>query len=206
MYTNGYELTDTAGGIIGLIFGVLAFMIIIALILAVLQIIGQWKMFKKANEEGWKALIPIYNTYTLCKIIGVNPWWILVVFLSSFLGVIPVIGTLLTYAVTIYFTVIVAGSVAKSYGKDTGWAVGYALLCPFFSFALGVGSSEYQGAKPMNDPVMDKAMEVMGKKNESASTNAGTTPATDASVKFCASCGTKVDVNTKFCPNCGKEM
>jgi len=36
----------------------------------VLAIVGLWKIFTKAGEEGWKAIIPYYNLYVLCKIVG----------------------------------------------------------------------------------------------------------------------------------------
>ena len=36
----------------------------------VLIIVAQWKIFVKAGQEGWKALIPIYNVVVLYKIIG----------------------------------------------------------------------------------------------------------------------------------------
>ncbi len=29
-----------------------------------------WKVFEKAGQEGWKAIIPIYNVYVLTQIIG----------------------------------------------------------------------------------------------------------------------------------------
>ena len=45
------------------------FMNILEIIFYILVIIGQWKMFEKAGESGWKALIPIYNLYILYKII-----------------------------------------------------------------------------------------------------------------------------------------
>ena len=37
----------------------------------IISIISLWILFNKAGEKGWKALIPIYNIYTLCKITGV---------------------------------------------------------------------------------------------------------------------------------------
>ena len=33
-----------------------------------------WKLFKKAGYEGWKAIIPYYNYYTMAKIIYGNGW------------------------------------------------------------------------------------------------------------------------------------
>lgn len=38
--------------------------------LSVLGIIGRWFIFQAAGEEGWKAIIPILNTYTYGEIAG----------------------------------------------------------------------------------------------------------------------------------------
>ena len=40
----------------------------VALILWVLGVVALWKVFQKANIEGWKSLIPFYNDYLLFKI------------------------------------------------------------------------------------------------------------------------------------------
>ena len=210
-YSYGSDYA-AVGGILGVLFGVLAVFFVIVLILMILNVIGQWKMFKKANEEGWKALIPIYNTYTLCKIVGVNPWWILIVFVAALFSSVPIIG-LVSPAASIYFTVMIVGSTAKSYGKETGWAVGLALLGPIFTFALGVGKSEYQGVKPINDPIMEK---INGTKTNTENVNPTTanpvqTPTesvanSTTAAKFCAGCGAKLDENTKFCPSCGRQV
>ncbi len=42
--------------------------------IAVLVIVGWWKIFEKAGEAGWKAIIPIYNVIVLLRISG-KPWW-----------------------------------------------------------------------------------------------------------------------------------
>ena len=163
-YANGYDLVSTYGatnnaaatGIITVLLAVLGVVLLVGLIIGIFQLIGLWKVFKKANQPGWAAIIPFYNTYILCKITGVNPWWIVVVLCSSVLGVIPILGSLLVMAITIYFGVLLAVSTARSFGKDDAYAIGLYLLQPFFMFALGVGKSEYQGAKPMNDIVFEK--------------------------------------------------
>ena len=206
-----YSSDETAAALLGgiLIAFVIIFvvvLIIVATVAMVFGIIGQWKMFTKAKEAGWKSLIPIYNLYTMCKVTGVNPWWILVTFIASLLytimngisGAFPdawylvifvVLFGLLNLAISIYFTIVLSVSTAKSYGKDTGWAVGLYFLRPFFMFALGIGKSKYVGATPMNDPILGKKVEVTGKKG-----------------KFCPKCGASIDKNSKFCPECGEKL
>jgi len=53
--------------------GVLIFFIVAYLILS----ISLFKIFEKAGEEAWKALVPGWNFAIWCKIIGRSPWWAL---------------------------------------------------------------------------------------------------------------------------------
>lgn len=195
-----------AGGIAGgAIAGVMAFlviMVIICIAIAVLEIVGVWKILKKAGKPGWGALIPIYNQYLLCQITGVNPWWLLIICLGSIVCVIPVLGTLVYMAAAIYFTILLNVSLARSFGKEDGFAVGLILLSPIFTLILGTGSSKYLGAKPMNDVVFNKINQ--NKNNDSTTSTANESNQTD--VKFCTECGNKIDKDTKFCPSCGKEV
>lgn len=43
-------------------------------------VLGLWKLFEKAGEQGWKAVIPFYNIVVLLKIIK-RPWWWLILFI-----------------------------------------------------------------------------------------------------------------------------
>jgi hypothetical protein len=43
---------------------------IVGLLVAVLLIVALWKIFTKAGQPGWASLIPIYNIYIWCKIVG----------------------------------------------------------------------------------------------------------------------------------------
>ena len=75
-------LTTSEAAFVGSFVGT---MTIAALIFAVLVIIGQWKIFEKAGEKGWKCLIPIYGQYILFKIMGAKNWfWCL--FAATILG------------------------------------------------------------------------------------------------------------------------
>ena len=170
---------------------VLGIVVVIALILSIIVIVAQWKMFKKGNQPGWAALIPFYNQYVQCKMVGVNPWWILIVLGSSFLGAIPVVGSLLTFAVSIYFTILVGVSTARAFDKDDSFAIGLILLPIVFYPILGFGKAEYKGSdNAMNDIIFKKAEEAVNQANS----------------KFCPHCGAKMNKDSKFCPSCGKEV
>src|SRR5580700_339654 len=46
---------------------------------------GLYKIFEKAGEKGWKAIIPIYNYYVWLKILK-RPWWWIFIFLIPGVG------------------------------------------------------------------------------------------------------------------------
>lgn len=58
--------------------GFVGTMTIAMIVFAIMVIIGQWKVFEKAGEKGWKSIIPIYGQYILYKIAGAKMWfWML---------------------------------------------------------------------------------------------------------------------------------
>lgn len=136
-----YNLTYADAATIGTIGGALAGMMmtftLIGLAIAVVQIIAMWKIYTKAGQEGWKAIIPIYNFVILFKIAGLSPWLIL----CYFAAVIPVIGGFVTLGMTIYL----AYNLAKAFGKGGGFTVGLVLLAPVFYMILGFGNAQYIG-------------------------------------------------------------
>ena len=128
-YTYDYPKAASAAGA-GIIGGFFTFFILLIIIACVvLNIIAQWKIFTKAGKEGWKALIPIYNTYTLLQILNMEPLLCLLMLLpgaSFMLGIVMDV------------------KLAKSFGKGTGFAIGLILLTPIFYMILGFGDAKYK--------------------------------------------------------------
>jgi len=48
---------------------------LISLAIRVLMIIGLWKMYDKAGENGWGSIIPFYRGYLLFKTAGIRNWF-----------------------------------------------------------------------------------------------------------------------------------
>ena len=114
---------------------------LIILAFYVLIIVAQWKIFTKAGQEGWKAIIPIYNVVVLYKIIGLSPWLLLLYLLSA----IPVVGWIISAALSIVSMV----KLAKAFNQSTAFIFGLLFLSPIFQMILGFGKAEYVG--PAND-------------------------------------------------------
>lgn len=226
--TYGYDASSVASetsAIMGVALAIVGIIVVIALIIAILSVIGQWKMFKKGGEEGWKALIPFYNQYTLCKLVGVNPWWILIVFLAGMVGgMIPIlsfVGSILS----IYFAVILAISTARSYGKSDGFGIATIFFAPICYLILGGANTQYVGPRPMNDAIMG-----LFNKNDNNTTNNNVNPTVNSTNnftpqdnngfyntqtastqndnpnRFCPQCGSPADNTSAFCGNCGNKL
>ena len=97
----------------------------------ILMIAAFWKIFAKAGQPGWACIIPIYNLYVWCKIVG-RPWWWILLMLIPFVNFIVAI--------------ILCIDMAKSFGKGAGFGIGLALLGIIFWPILGFSSAQYQGA------------------------------------------------------------
>ncbi len=93
-----------------------------------ISILPMWKIFEKAGEDGWKAIIPIYDTVILLKICGLNPWLVILSF-------IPYVSFIL--AIIIWY------NLAKAFGKGIGFTLGLIFLDIIFLFILAFGDSEY---------------------------------------------------------------
>jgi Family of unknown function (DUF5684) len=96
----------------------------------ILMIAAWWKIFTKAGQPGWACIIPIYNLYVWCKIVG-RPWWWILLMLIPFVNFIILIILII--------------DLAKSFGKGMGFGIGLLLLPIIFFPILGFGSAQYQG-------------------------------------------------------------
>lgn len=73
------------------------------LILAIIISVSSYKMFTKAGVEGWKAFIPIYNTYTMIEIAyGVGKTWLMTGFLATIASVF--VSGMLSYVLSVIGT------------------------------------------------------------------------------------------------------
>jgi hypothetical protein len=99
----------------------------------ILVIASNWKVFSKAGQPGWAAIIPIYNVYVMCKVAGRPGWWLL-------LFLIPLVNFIIAIILNV--------DVAKRFGKGVGFAIGMIFLSFIFWPILGFGSAQYQGGAP----------------------------------------------------------
>lgn len=112
-------------GIVGAVIGGL-----ISLVIALILIISLWKIFTKAGQPGWAAIIPIYNIIVLLQIVGKPLWWIILLF-------IPFLNFIIAIILMI--------ALAERFGKGAGFGIGLAFLGIIFFPILAFGDARYQG-------------------------------------------------------------
>ena len=140
--------------------------VIFCLVYYILLVIASWKIFKKAGESGWKALIPIYNNYILYKIVKMQKWfWISLLAAFAFSvccgiagydpntnnfdnlsmgGAITVgIAALVCCIIGLYVEITYAIRTSRAFGHHAGFAIGLILLPNLFWLIIGFGSSKY---------------------------------------------------------------
>ncbi|MCX6552576.1 MAG: DUF5684 domain-containing protein [Acidobacteria bacterium] len=116
------QAVSTAGAGIGIVMSLVWLAVVVVVIASV------WKVFTKAGEPGWAAIVPIYNIIVMLKIAGKPLWWILLL-LIPFVNII--IGILVLIAL------------AKNFGKGAGFGVGLAVLGIIFFPILGFGDAKF---------------------------------------------------------------
>ena len=115
-----YQTSSAGVGTILLYFGVFYAIIVIP----------YWVIFTKAGRPGWPALIPIYSSYIMLKVVGRPGWWL-------WLFLIPVVNFVIL--------IIMLNDLSKSFGHGVGFTFGLIFLSLIFYYILAFGSSTYRG-------------------------------------------------------------
>jgi hypothetical protein len=105
-------------------------------IIAIISIVAQWRVFEKAGQPGWAALIPVYNWIVFLRIAGLSGWWVL----SVLICLIPILGALVFLAGCVY----VMHRISVRFGQGAGFTVGLVFLHVIFLLILAFGSAKYQ--------------------------------------------------------------
>ncbi|HYR27677.1 MAG TPA: DUF5684 domain-containing protein [Thermoanaerobaculia bacterium] len=102
---------------------------VITLAIILVVIASMWKVFEKAGEPGWAAIVPIYNLIVLLKIAGKPAWWVVLMFIPFVNFVVAIIAIM---------------ALAKNFGKGAGFGLGLLFLAPVFYPILAWGDARYQ--------------------------------------------------------------
>lgn len=129
--------------------------LIVDLLIYLLRVIANYKIFTKAGEAGYKSCIPIYNDYTSYKIAwNSSIYWVYLAatFITDNLIDVYMVGDLsgamtavlfICLAIACVINILYSIKLAKVFGKGTGFAIGLILLPPVFLMILGFSDAQY---------------------------------------------------------------
>lgn len=184
-----YEAASNAGGSSATGYG---------LIVYVLVVIAQWKVFQKAGRKGWESLIPIWNGIVMFQIAGMSGWNLILMF-------IPIYGIYVVFKCFI--------NIAHKFGQSTLFGAGMIVASPIFMMILGFGNYQYldnnisSEANGQSQQPMANSTTVMPNSNVNGIPNVAPIQNGQAPViNNCPKCGTAVNPGTQFCGNCGNKL
>ena len=136
--------------------------VIISLAFIALAIIAYWRIFVKAGEAGWKALIPFYGTYIEYKLFWNNRmfvlWLIMALIAASFRFVSGpgAMAAQLAYFGVSVMHILISVKMSCSFGHGVGYALGLIFLTHIFLIILAFDESVYisPGGKKETDREM----------------------------------------------------
>lgn len=146
------EAMDPAilGGAVLATTAIVAIVAICGLIRYLLTAIGYSRMYRKAGVAGWKAFIPVYNTYNNYKISWAGKFFFLsaalYIVLNAVSGSDTLVMQLLTIASGIALIVVVVKQhlkMAKLFGKGAGTAIALIFFPGITAMILGLGKAEF---------------------------------------------------------------
>lgn len=137
--------------------------LIVAILIAVLvlEIIGHWMLFEKANEKGWKSLIPFYDTFTIYNLVWEQKYFFIYLVTSlvsssaGFFSDMIFAGTAneIVFAfieiafmlVKLYVQFCFCRKLSHAFGKGNDFAVGMFFFYPIFILILALGKAKFIG-------------------------------------------------------------
>jgi signal peptidase I len=127
-------------------------LVVVFILFVILPYFGLWKLFEKAGQAGWQAIIPIYNAYVMIKLNGKPVWWIILV-------LIPGINILVLIGITVDFL--------KSFGKFSLRDQAAGVILPFIYLPKWGTDKETKYLGPSGSPAFKEKYQKSLKKSTS---------------------------------------
>lgn len=101
-----------------------------AVLFSIIGVISMWRIYKKAGQPGWAAIIPFYNIIVWLKIISKPAWWLILFFIPF---------------VNIVISIWMINLLAKRFERKIGFTFGLIFLSVFFYPLLAFKDYKYIG-------------------------------------------------------------
>lgn len=170
MYTSNYYYDANSALGLALLQSMGAILIITVALLA-FTIITEWKVFEKANEKGWYALIPFYSNYVQFRAFWGDTKYFWIYLLCSALCYVPVIK-LVAWIPVLVIAVMLCYKKSKAFGEGVGFTIGLVLLPTIFDAIIAFSKEmKYVGVpeKTNKEKIIDSKLNDFVNENFSSS-------------------------------------
>lgn len=193
------------------------FMIFFSILLCIFLFACKYKIYKKAGQKGWKALIPIYNTIILLRIVELPTWYIL-------LYIIPIVNIYVLFKSNI--------ELAHKFGKSVEFGISlvfFPYIClPILAFddveynggfnnlsvmneqninSLNFNTNNFSDVGPIkNSALLNDFQRELQNTNIEHQTFSSTNQVEKTNTKFCPVCGKQLDQSDTMCFMCGHKF
>ncbi len=149
------------GALMALVMGSLACVMVVGFILVFILVITNWRIYTKAGQPGWAAIVPIYHLFVMMDIIRKPRSWAVIILVLGVAGSVltslqPAPGSeqdsnlmlslvqIVVSLASIYFSVRLLRELARVFGRGVGFTLGLLFLPIIFYPILAFGDSQYQ--------------------------------------------------------------
>lgn len=148
-------MDETGANAVGWIiaFGMAMCLIAIGVAIVAFMLAGLWKMFVKAGQPGWIALVPFYNGYMLIQIVGLPvQWFYYLVILAAVGSFVPPLA-FVTSVGTLVLSYYLVRMTHRAYGQTDDVVNNViSLFVPLIlTYRAGFGPAQYLGPQSLLD-------------------------------------------------------
>lgn len=176
---------------------VLLILAVVALVVA--HALARGRMFEAAGESLWKAFVPFYSDYVLCRLVMGKGWYFL-------LGLCPLLWVFWSVSASVLvifiWQIILACEVVKSYCQGIPMGILYSMAPGVAELLIGFGGKTYVGSQDFERQCNRFFAALQRRFGGAGSANPPSGHA-DAADGLCGSCGSRLPKAAAFCPECG---
>jgi hypothetical protein len=145
---------------VALFAGIYLWVAILSLIIGITTLIAWFKLFEKAGERGWKAIVPFYSFFVYCRIATGNcklagiylilcfVYCVLTAIASISESLLLMLPLLAIYAAFIVIYSYINYQFGKAYGRGTAWCILMIFLANILTIVMAFDSNcKYVGPK-----------------------------------------------------------
>lgn len=103
-------------------------LLLVVIAVLILMAVSVWKIFTKAGQPGWAAIVPIYNYIVMLDVVKKPTWWIVLL-------IVPIANWIVG--------IMVMHNLAKVFGQGMGFTLGLIFLPFIFLPLLAFGNFQY---------------------------------------------------------------